>query len=136
MAFLIVIDLSLPIETPLFLFNSIDLLFPSRDKNSIEYTVSDEDKNCKIIKNLLTFPQGRENVKLFKHFKFLKKNELFAMASDENIYIINPKSHTNDISLKMQEIKKTVYTKLCRDFCENPDEQTGEPKFKLLYKIN
>ena len=119
-----------------FIDISKDLLFPSRDKNSIEYTVSDEDKSCKIIKNILTFPQGRENVKQFKHFKFLKKNELFAISSDENIYIINPKSHTNDISLKMQEIKKTVYTKLCRDFCENPDEQTGEPKFKILYKIN
>ena len=68
---------------------------------------------------MLTFEKGRENVKFIKKFEFLKKNELFAIISDDCIYIINPKSHTNDISLKMQEIKKTVYTKLCRNFCEN-----------------
>ena len=119
-----------------FIDISKDLLFPSRDKKTIEYTVNEKDKKCKLIKNLLTFPHGRENVKLFNHFEFLKKNELFAISSDDCIYIINPKSHTNDISLKMQEIKKTVYTKLCRSFCENPDEKTGEPKFKVLYKIN
>ena len=118
-----------------FIDISKDLLFPSRDKKTIEYMISD-DKKCKIIKNVLTFPQGRENVKLFKKFEFLKKNELFAIVSDDCIYIINPKSHKNDISLKMQEIKKTVYTQLCRQFCENPNEQTGEQNFKLLYKIN
>ena len=120
----------------IFIDISKDLLFPSREKDSIEYIVSDDDKNCKKIKNLLTFPKGRENIKLFKQFEYLKKNELFAIISDDCIYIINPKSHKNDISLKMQEIKKTVYTKLCREFCENPIEQTGDKQFKLLYKIN
>ena len=119
----------------IFIDISKDLLFPSRDQKSIEYNVTDDDTNCKKIKNLLTFEKGRENVKFVKKFDFLKKNELFAIISDDCIYIINPKSHTNDISLKMQEIEKTVYTKLCRKFCENPIEQTGEPKFKLLYKI-
>ena len=114
---------------------SKDLLFPSRDKNTIEYSVSD-DINCKKIRNLLTFQQGIDNIKLFRKIEYLKKNQLLALISDEYIFIINPKSHYNEISLKMQEVKKTVYTKLCRGFCENPDEQTGDPKFKLLYKIN
>jgi len=118
-----------------FIDISKDLLFPSREKKSIDYTIT-EGKNCKIIKNLLTFSQGRENIKIFNNFEYLKKNELFAIFSDDCIYIINPKSHTNDISLKMQEIKKTVYTQLCRQFCENPIEQTGEQKFKIIYKIN
>ena len=120
----------------IFIDISKDLLFPSRDKKSIEYDATDDDKNCKKIKNILTFEKGRENVKYVQKVEFLKKNELFAFISDDFIYIINPKSHMNDISLKMQEIKKTVYTTLCRQFCENPLEQTGEPKFKLLYKIH
>ena len=36
----------------------------------------------------------------------------------------------------MQEIKKTAYTNICRQFCENPEEETGEDKFKILRKIN
>ena len=118
-----------------FIDISKDLLFPSREKKFIDYVLS-ENENCKLIKNILNFPQGIGNIKSFKNFEYLKRNELFAIASDDSIYIINPKSHTNEISLKMQEIKKTVYTKLCRQFCENPNELTGEPKFKLLYKIN
>ena len=89
-----------------------------------------------IQQNLLTFQQGIENIKLFKKLEYLKKNELLAILSDDSIYIVNPKSHYNEISLEMKEVKKTVYTKLCRQFCENPNEQTGEPQFKLLYKIN
>ena len=114
---------------------SKDLLFPSREKKFIDYNIS-ENKNCKIIKNILTFSQGIGNLKSIKNFEYLRRNELFAIESDDCIYIINPKSHTNEISLKMQEIKKTVYTKLCRQFCENPNELTGEPKFKILNKIN
>ena len=118
-----------------FIDVSKDLLFPSRDKKTIEYKIS-ENKNYKRIQNLLTFQQGIENIKLFKKLEYLKKNELLAILSDDSIYIVNPKSHYNEISLEMKEVKKTVYTKLCRQFCENPNEQTGEPQFKLLYKIN
>ena len=59
-----------------------------------------------------------------------------AVSTDEEICIINPRSHHIEISLKMQEIKRTAYTNICRQFCENPDEQTGDNYFKLLKKIS
>ena len=114
-----------------------DLLYPFRDKKEINYTLDKNNKNSsiKIVKNLLTYEQGRNNMKLFKKIEFLKKNEILVASSDDTILIINPKSHYVEISLKMQEIKKTAYTKLCREFCENPEEVTGENNFKLLKKI-
>ena len=122
-----------------------DLLFPSRGQKQIEYNIYDNNNNCdninnknryKIVDNILTFEPGRKNMKLIKKITYLKKSEIIAIASDEKILIINPKSHHIEISLKMQEIKKTAFTNICREFCENPDEQTGDDKFKLIKKIN
>ena len=113
-----------------------DLLFPSRENKQIEYSVSDDDNNCKIVKDIITFDQGRKNMKLIKKILYLQKSEILAVSTDEEICIINPRSHHIEISLKMQEIKRTAYTNICRQFCENPDEQTGDNYFKLLKKIS
>ena len=118
-----------------------DLLFPFRDSKEIVYNIvennNDSNKNsCKIVENIITFEPGRKNMKLIKKILYLKKSEIIAIATDEDLYLINPKSHHVEISLKMQEIKKTAYTNICRQFCENPEEETGEDKFKILRKIN
>ena len=111
-----------------------DLLFPCRDKKNLEFSVDDFSEHT--IKNLIQFDADRNNFKTLKNFNYLKRNELFAIFSDDSIFIINPKSHFNDLSLKMKEKKPTSFTKNCREICENPNEKTGENKFKLLYKID
>ena len=75
-------------------------------------------------------------MKLIKKISYLKRSEIIAISTGQEIILINPKSHHIEISLKMQEIKKTAYTNICRQFCENPEEQTGEDKFKLLKQLN
>ena len=118
-----------------------DLLFPFRDNQEINYNISENEINSdknknKIVENIFTFEQGRKNIKLIKKIVYLKKSEIITIATDEELYLINPKSHHVEISLKMQEIKRTAYTNICRQFCENPEEQTGEDKFKILKKID
>ena len=118
-----------------------DLLFPFRDRKEIVYNIienkNDADKNkFKIVENILTFEPGRKNIKLIKKIAYLKKSEIIVIATDEELYFINPKSHHIEISLKMQEIKKTTYTNICRQFCENPEEETGDDKFKIFKKID
>ena len=121
-----------------FIDISKDLLFPSREKKQIEYSIvnNDDNKNYKLVKNIISFEQGRKNMKLIKKISYLKRSEIIAISTGQEIILINPKSHHIEISLKMQEIKKTAYTNICRQFCENPEEQTGEDKFKLLKQLN
>ena len=118
-----------------FIDISKDLLFPFRDKKEINCSLGDNNSNIKTVKNILTYEQGRKNMKLFNKIEYLRRNEILVASSDDNIFIINPKSHYVEISLKMQEIKKTTYTSICREFCENPEEQTGDSEFKILKKI-
>ena len=119
---------------------SKDLLFPFREKKEIEFNILENDNsnknNIKVVKNIITFEKGKKNMKLIKKLNYLKRSEIIALTTDEEILLINPKSHHIEISLKMQEIKKTAYTNICREFCENPEEQTGDDQFKLLKKFN
>ena len=120
-------------STELVLINiNEDLVFPFRDKKMIQFNIKDNPKSSS--KDLLPFEKG--NYILFDNFLYLKRNEMFALSTKNNIYLINPKIPICNISLKMYENKKTVYTKICKEYCENPNEQIGQLTLILFQKIN
>ena len=120
--------------TELVLINvNDDLLFPFRDKKKIEFKIQNNGKNSS--KDLLSFKDG--NYILFQNFFYLKRNEMFALSSNnQTIYLINPKMPLYNISLKMYENKKTVYTNICKKYCENPNEQIGHLSLTIFNRIN
>ena len=120
-------------STELVLINiNDDLLFPFRDKKEIKFNIKKNQKNSS--KDLLSFKDG--NFILFQNFFYLKRNEMFALSTNNAIYLINPKIPVYNISLKMYENKKTVYSKICRNYCENPNEQIGKISLTVFQKIN
>ena len=121
-------------STELVLINvNDDLLFPFQDKKNIEFKIQNNPKNSS--KDLITFKDG--NYILFQKFIYLKRNEIFVLSSNNNtIYLINPKIPIYNISLKMYENKKTIYTKICKKHCENPNEQIGVSSLTIFNKIN
>ena len=110
-----------------------DLILAFHNKKEINFVIPTEN-NKNTVKNVLTFQN--DNFSIFINFIYLKRNQIFALETENEIYIINPKSHSFNISLKMEEKKKNPYSKICREFCENPNEQTGESPFKIISKIS
>ena len=120
-------------STELVLINiNDDLLFPFREKKLIQFNLKESKKNSS--QDLLSFKNG--NFILFENFIYLKRNEIFALQSNNTIYFINPKIGIYNISLKMYENKKTVYTNICKKYCENPTEQIGHLSLTIFKKIN
>jgi len=71
-------------------------------------------------------------------FYYLPGNQLFAFQTQNEIKLINPKSNTNELSIKYMTDKnkeETVYDKMCRTICENPSETTGDIPFKIVKNI-
>ena len=119
-------------STELVLINiNDDLIFPFRDKKLIEFKIGKYSKNSS--RDLLGFANG--NYILFQNFLYLKRNEIFALSTNDRIYLVNPKSPIFNISLKMYENKKTVYTKICKNYCENPNEEIGELSLTIFETI-
>ena len=119
--------------TELVLINvNDDLLFPFKDKLLIKFDIKKNLKNSS--KDLLSFENG--NFILFNNLLYLKRNEMFALSTNNAIYLINPKIPLYNISLKMYENKKTVYTSICKSYCENPDEEIGKLSLTIFQKIN
>ena len=120
-------------STELVLINLYeDLILPFKDKKYIKYNVEKNSK--KVTQNLLAFKQ-REPV-LFEKFIYLKRNEIFLLFNKNNIYLINPKIPSYDLSLKMNGNKKTIYTDICKKYCENPNETMGQSLLKIFWKIS
>ena len=120
-------------STELVLINIYDdLIFPFRDKKLIDFNIQNNPKNSS--KDLLGFEKGKYI--LFQDFLYLKRNEIFALSTKNNIFLINPKSPVFNISLKMYENKKTVYTETCKNYCENPNEEIGQLSLTIFEKIN
>ena len=118
-------------STELVLLNiNDDLLFPFREKKVIQFNIKENKSNSS--KDLLSFKNG--NLILFETFLYLKRNEIFVLSSKNNIYFINPKIAIYNISLKMYENKKTVYTNICKNYCENPNEEIGQLSLTIFQK--
>ena len=107
-----------------------DLIFPFRNKKYIEYNVEQNLKN--VSKNLFPFKEGEPI--LIEKFFYLQKNEIFLLCTKNCLYLVNPKIPSYDLSLKMSGNKKTVYTDICKRFCENPNEKMGQSFLKILWK--
>ena len=119
-------------STELVLINIYDdLLFPFRDKKEIKFNIKINPKTSS--KNLLNF---KKEIILFDNFLYLKRNEIFALSTNDSIYLINPKIPIYNISLKMYDNKKTVYTNICKNYCENPNEEIGQLSLTIFQKIN
>ena len=107
-----------------------DLILPFKDKKYIKYNVESDSK--KVTKNLIKFYQ-REPI-LFDKLIYLKRNEIMLLYNKNNIYLINPKIPSFDLSLKMNGNKKTIYTDICKSYCENPKETMGQSLLKIFWK--
>ena len=107
-----------------------DLIFPFKNKKSINYNLEKDAKN--VSKNLLPFKKG-EPV-LFEKFIYLKRNEIFLLYAKNEIYLVNPKIPSYDLSLKMSGNKKSVYIDACKNICENPKEKMGQSLLKIFWK--
>ena len=118
--------------TELVLINvNDDLVFPFRDKKEIKFNIKLNPRTSS--KDLLCF---KKEFILFNEFLYLKRNEIFALSTNDAIYLINPKMPVFNISLKMYENKKTVYTNICKNYCENPNEIIGQLSLTIFQKIN
>ena len=107
-----------------------DLIFPFKDKNYINYNIEKSAKN--VTKNLIPFKNG--NPILLEKIFYLKRNEIFLLYTNEYIYLINPKIPIYNLSLKMSGKKRNVYTDICKNYCENPEEKMGESLLKIFWK--
>ena len=106
-----------------------DLIFPFKDKRYIKYILNNDAKN--VSKNLIQF-RG-EPVFLEKIF-YLKRNEIFLLYINNYIYLVNPKIPSYNLSLKMSGKKRNVYTDICKNFCETPNEKMGQSLLKIFWK--
>ena len=107
-----------------------DLIFPFKNKKYINYNIDNNSKN--VTKNLIPFKNG--NPILLEQLYYLKKNEIFLLCTNEFIYLINPKIPIYNLSLKMSGKKRNIYTDICKNYCENPEEKMGESLLKIFWK--
>ena len=107
-----------------------DLIFPFKNKKYINYNIDKNSKN--VTKNLIPFKNG--NPILLEQLYYLKKNEIFLLCTNDFIYLINPKIPIYNLSLKMSGKKRNIYTDICKNYCENPEEKMGESLLKIFWK--
>ena len=118
-------------STELVLINIYeDLIFPNKDKKYIKYEITKNSKNAS--KNLITFQD--KNPLLFEKFLYLQRNEIFLLYGHNTIYLINPKIPKYNLSLKMSGSKNSRYTDICKNYCENPDEEMGKSSLNIFWK--
>ena len=72
-----------------------------------------------------------------KTFAFFPATKLFFVQSDEEIFILNPKSIRNELSIKyiLEKETENVYDFVCRSLCENKSEFTGDSVFNIVKHI-
>jgi len=72
-----------------------------------------------------------------KEFSFIPSSKLFFIRAEDEIFILNPKSVKNAMSIQYIYEKETenVYDFVCRSVCENKIEYTGDSVFNIVKHI-